>query len=417
MSLLAPVARKIDAGFCYHFDERLARYPLPVSDPAGNRKKRKKRIWLHIASVGEIQVAENLINELACRGEFQFFLTVMTEQGLRIAQQKFAERVICLMAPLDIPCLVRRAIDHIRPDVFLCVETELWPALLDGMRRAKVPMALINGRMSSRSFRRYQLVAGLMRRLLAGFQAIVVISPGDGDRFGALGVRKNRIQVSGNSKYSAGTKEPAAMRAHYRQKLNLGSATVFISGSTRSGEEELLLPVYRRLRLLTDNRLVWIIAPRHLQRIRGLQNFFSGRHLATTLFSMCDTDKESADIILVDCMGELADLYAAGDFNFCGGSLVDKGGHNIMEVIYWGLPVYFGPYTQDFTDAVNMVVPAGAGFQAADAEELATLLINHIHDRNRYNQACRAASALRVRQNKAVHEQADTVCRLLQAAQ
>lgn len=376
----------------------------------------QKRIWLHAASVGEVQVAENLIAELEHLGQYRFFLTVMTEQGRRVADRKFAGRVTCLLVPFDVPYLVRRAIAGIKPDIFVCVETELWPALLDGVRQAGVRMALVNGRISSRSFGRYQRIAGLMQRLLGGFQAIVAIRPEDDQRFAALGALKNHIRISGNSKYSTASGNRARMRDRYRQKLNLGSATVFICGSTRNGEEELLLPVYRRLRAESGRRLAWIITPRHLQRLGALQEFFGKNGLKTALFSQCAPEKQSADVILVDCMGELADLYAAGDFNFCGGSLVEQGGHNIMEVVRWGLPVYFGPFMYDFIDAVDLVVPAGAGFQVADSDGLASILIEHLHDKKSYDQACRAAMELGRRQNQAVREQAVVVQQLLETS-
>jgi len=409
--LLAPLANLVGGRFFHRLNERLARYPLPVSGPPVDAGK---RIWLHAASVGEIQVAANIIAELELHGLSRFFLTVMTEQGRLVAEKKFAGRVTCLMAPLDIPCIVRRLIAHIRPDIFICVETELWPALLDTVRLAGIGMALVNGRISSRSFCRYRRISGLMQRLLSGFQAIVVIRFDDRERFVALGAPRERVRVGGNCKYTAAPDDRAGMRDRCRKRLNLDPADrVFITGSTRSGEEELLLPVYQRLRLESDKRLVWIVAPRHLQRLGALQDFFGKNELPVTLFSECAPGRRSTDIILVDCMGELADLYAAGDFNFCGGSLVDKGGHNIMEVVHWGLPVYFGPFMQDFLDAVDMVIPAGAGFQVKSSDELASILIRHLHEKKEYDRACRAAVALGRHQNQALRVQVEAVCRLL----
>ncbi len=409
--LLAPLANLVGGRFFYRLNERLARYPLPVSGPPAGGGK---RIWLHAASVGEIQVAANIIAELELHGLSRFFLTVMTEQGRLVAEKKFAGRVTCLMAPLDIPCLVRRLIAHIRPDIFICVETELWPALLDTVRLAGIGMALVNGRISSRSFCRYRRISGLMQRLLSGFQAIVVIRPEDRERFVALGAPRERVRVGGNCKYTAAPDDRAGMRDRGRKRLNLDPADrVFITGSTRSGEEELLLPVYQRLRLESDKRLVWIVAPRHLQRLGALRDFFGKNELPVTLFSECAPGRRSTDIILLDCMGELADLYAAGDFNFCGGSLVDKGGHNIMEVVHWGLPVYFGPFMQDFLDAVDMVIPAGAGFQVKSSDELASILIRHLHEKKEYDRACRAAVALGRLQNQALRAQVEAVCRAL----
>ncbi|HHD63947.1 MAG TPA: hypothetical protein ENK96_06210, partial [Desulfobulbaceae bacterium] len=294
-----------------------------------------------------------------------------------------------------------------------CVETELWPALLCGLHGLGVAMVLVNGRLSERSFRRYRMVRGLMQRILAGFSAVSVIRPQDGERFAELAVPEERIRVSGNSKFRYQTADPKEARDRYRQRLGLEDATVFICGSTRTGEEELLLPVYEKLRAACGNRLVWIIAPRHLERIPALQEFFARQQLDVTLFTHCTGDKRKADIVLIDCMGELADLYAAGDFNFCGGSLVARGGHNIMEVVRWGLPVYFGPFMQDFTDAAGMVVPVGAGFKVADADELGDLLVRHLRNRELYEQACQAAHKLSEQQCRAVREQTEIIRRWL----
>ncbi len=336
-----------------------------------------------------------------------------TEQGHRVAEQKLSKRATCLLAPFDVPFVVRRALRCIRPDLFICVETELWPALLMEIHRAGVKMSLVNGRMSERSFGRYLRIKGLMQQLLAGFSTVAVIGPEDRDRFAALGVAKECIRVSGNSKYTHAAVDRAQMRSRYRQRLGLEDATVFICGSTRTGEEELLVPVYERLGRECGKQLVWIIAPRHLERIPALKSFFAHFPLETTLLSDCADGKCMADIILVDTMGELADLYATGDFNFCGGSLVGQGGHNIMEIVRWGLPVYFGPHMEDFCDAVELVVPTGAGFQVADAGALAGVLSTHLGNRELYEQVCRAAEDLSALQCKAVAQQAEMVRGLL----
>ena len=407
---LKPLVRLVGGRFGYGLDERFGHYPIsePVSAPE------PKRIWIHAASVGEVQAAANLIAELQEQGEFRFFLTVMTEQGHRVAEKKLSGRATCLMAPFDVPFIVRQALVFIRPDLFVCVETELWPALLSEVRKAGVGMCLVNGRMSERSFRRYVQVKGLMQRLLAGFSAVTVIRPEDGERFAALGVDAERIRVSGNSKYAQVSVDREQVRNQYRKRLGLDDATVFICGSTRTGEEELLVPVYQRLREQCKNRLLWIIAPRHLERIPALRTFFARNQMDTTLFTSCTAGQCSADILLVDCMGELANLYAAGDYNFCGGSLMELGGHNIMEAVRWGLPVYFGPSMQDFHDAVELVVPVGAGFQVADAEELAALLACHVQNRELYEQACKAALGITLLQCGAVREQAEMVRGLIE---
>jgi len=407
---LAPLVRVFGPRFAYGLAARMGRY----QNSTENRPGGEKRIWFHAASVGEVQAAVKLIEELEGQGDRHFFLTVTTEQGHRVAEQKLFGRATCLLAPLDVPFVVRRALRRIRPDLFICVETELWPALLTEIHRAGVKMCLVNGRMSERSFGRYLRIKGFMHQLLAGFSAVAVIGPEDRDRFAALGVAGDRIRVSGNSKYAHNVVDRNQMRSRYRLRLGLADAVVFICGSTRTGEEELLIPVYERLRRECGKQLVWIIAPRHLERIPALQALCLRRRLDTVLLSDCREGNRSADIIVVDTMGELADLYAAGDFDFCGGSLVGQGGHNIMEIVRWGLPVYFGPHMEDFRDAVRLVLPAGAGFQAADVGTLAGVLSTHMGNQKLYEQACRAARDLSALQSDAVRQQAEMVRGLLE---
>ncbi len=397
---------------CYALQERFGFYLKENS--WFSRVPAQPTIWFHAASVGEVRAVESLIAELEKRGSFIFVLTVMTEQGHRLGEKLLAGRVYCLMVPLDIPVTVHRAIAHICPDLFVCVETELWPVLLREVNQAGVPMCLVNGRISRRSFTRYSRIRKTIRGVISVFAGIAVISAEDRDRFSFLGVANQKIIVSGNCKYGDFRERPLRLAGKYRHLFAVDDRlTVFICGSVRTGEEALLLPVYEGLKQECSGRLLWIIAPRHLKRIPDLQKFFAEFNLDTVLLGKCLTEELSADIILVDCIGELADLYAVGDFNFCGGSLVDCGGHNIMEVIRWGLPVYFGPYMEDFEDAVSKVVPAGAGFQVRDAEHLLEILSWHSRDRSRYEKACQAATLLSKQTNRAASLQADLILQTL----
>lgn len=405
----APLARFFCARSGYRLEERLGLY-------SGFREEQtpdEKRIWFHASSVGEVQVALRLVGELERRGRQGFFLTVMTEQGHRVAQHSLAGRVTCLLVPLDVPLVVRRALAFIRPKLFVCIETELWPALLHEVRAGGITMCLVNGRMSERSFRRYRKITGTMQRLLAGFSQLSVIRSEDGARFTALGVPKENIRVTGNSKYGQSLAEKERIRNQYRKRFGLEKTTVFLCGSTRTGEEEQLLPVYERLREVCNKRLIWIIAPRHLQRLPEIQEFFVRSAMAVDVLSRCSDGDCKADILLVDSMGELVNLYAAGDLNFCGGSLVNRGGHNIMESVRWGMPIYFGPFMTDFQDAVDLVVPAGAGVQVADADELAEILCKRLQNTKVYNQDCRAAEGVARVQSDALKQQADMICQLL----
>lgn len=389
----------------WEIEQRLGRYQ-------GNFHRSGPLIWMHAASVGEVQAARALIailhdNLPGCH----FFLTTTTRQGWEAVRARLPQ-VYCELAPLDTPQAVRQALRTVRPDVYVCLETELWPTMLRATNKAGIPLLLLNGRLSERSFRRYRLLPGFMADLLRNFKAVGVIGEQDGARFRELGAEQ--VQVCGNLKYDLPAADVGAMRDKYRRLLKPGGKKIFICGSTRTGEEELLLPVYRRLRTETMDGLLWIIAPRHLKRLDEVRQLFNEAGLAHQLFSRCAAEGRTADIVLVDSLGELADLYAAADVSFCGGSLVNKGGHNIMEPVRWRRPVCFGPFMQDFADAAEMVLAAGSGFQARDADELAGCLSALLRDERLYAQTCQAAERLAAAQQGSAQRQADLVMRELE---
>ncbi|WP_417915647.1 3-deoxy-D-manno-octulosonic acid transferase [Candidatus Electronema sp. JM] len=370
-------------------------------------------IWIHAASVGEVQAACVLIAALREQiPSSYFFVTTMTRQGRDAARLRLPQPVRCELAPLDMPQAVRRALREVRPDVYVCLETELWPTMLREISQAGIPALLLNGRLSERSFRRYRLLPGFMAELLKRFSAISVISEQDSARFRQLGAEQ--VQVCGNLKYDLPAADAGAMREKYQRLLKPDGKRIFICGSTRTGEEELLLPVCRRLRQETAGKLLWIIAPRHLNRIDEVRSLLQEAGLDCKLLSECAAQGRRKDIVLVDSLGELADLYALGDVNFCGGSLVNKGGHNIMEPVRWHRPVCFGPFMQDYQDAAELVLSAGAGFQARDANELAEQLSALLHDERLHQQTCQAAERLAAAQQGSAQRQAELVMRELQ---
>ncbi len=361
----------------------------------GIREKHNRLIWIHAASVGEVQAARVLITALRdTHASWQFFLTTTTAQGKAVADASLPEDVCCRMAPLDTPIAVDRALRAVQPDLYICLETELWPVMLFRVCRAGIPMLLLNGRMSERSCRHYLLVRGTMAAMLSGFAALAVISERDAACYRKLGADHRRIKVCGNMKYAPLSHEEQEGRQQYRHMLRPAGKKVFICGSTRTGEEQLLLPVFKRLQSELDHGVIWVLAPRHLERLAEVEAVLERAGLSFDLLSRCRTEIRTENIVVVDTLGDLADLYGACDYIFCGGSLINKGGHNIMEPILRQRPVYFGPYMQDFQDAVDLVLAAGAGFQVANNEELAALLCCHCQTPVLHTKAEHAAAGL-----------------------
>ena len=403
-----PLFEQLGGRWAYGLTERLGRYPQLAAGPG------ERLLWLHASSVGEVQAALVLLDELtrSCT-DLRILLTTTTEQGHRLAASRLGPRITCLMAPLDLAPAVGRALRAVRPDLYVCLETELWPVMLTRLRRAGVPMALVNGRLSERSCRRYRHIRSTMARLLNGFASLAVITEADARRFAALGADPARIRVCGNLKYDMPADDPATTRRVSRARLGVDDETVLVCGTTHEGEEEQLLTLYRRL--AERGPLVFVLAPRHLERVEAVSGLLGRAGIDCDRFSRVQAGGRTAPAVLVDTMGDLADLYAGGDVLFCGGSLVDRGGHNIIEAARWGRPVYFGPHMKDFRDAAEMLVEAGGGFQVSDVDALATLVLAHLDDPDRYALACDRAAAAAAAQRGAVRRQVDLVCRLLAA--
>lgn len=410
LSLLRKLIEAFGGRFAYGLGQRLGDYPQEAWTAGGQSRV----LWLHASSVGEVQAAILLIGELQrTEPNLRLVLTSMTEQGNRLARARLPQSVACLMAPLDLLPAVLRALRTLRPDLYVCLETELWPILLTEARRASVPMLLLNGRLSQRSLGRYQYIGRYIAALLTGFQTLAVIGEADGRRFAALGVPEGRIRVCGNIKYDIPADDPEAVRRRSRERLGVADETVLLCGSTHEDEEAQLLPVFDRM--AAQGPAVLVIAPRHLQRLPAIREVLTRSGVNVDLFSHLPQGGRTARVILVDTMGDLADLYAGGDYLFCGGSLVDRGGHNVIEAARWGRPVCFGPHMKDFRDAAELLVDAGGGFQVADAGALADRILALMHDPEAYRLACERAAAAAARQRGALLRQADLVRDMLAA--
>jgi 3-deoxy-D-manno-octulosonic-acid transferase len=314
-------------------------------------------VWIHGASVGEVMAAKVLAEKI--KAEFPdsaLVLSTVTEQGLQVARQLLGGMSVCVFAPLDLPGAVARATAAIRPDIYICLETELWPNLLARLRTGNTRLFLLNGRLSERSRRRYRRLGRVTGKVLGGFAAIAAITAADADRFVGLGADKEKITVTGNIKYDLPAPAAAdARRTTWRQQLGIDDRQpVLVAGSTHTGEETMLLEVFQNLQAFLPN-LVLVIAPRHLTRLAGIKEILHDAAAAHQILSSVKDKGRQAEIIIVDTIGELAELYAAADFIFCGGSLVPRGGHNIMEAAIWGVPVFYGPHMKDFADARQLL--------------------------------------------------------------
>ncbi len=308
--------------------ERLGDYPIVEG----------RVVWIHAASVGEITAISSLVERFdRSAPSFTLFISTFTRTGKLRAKQLYGDRVY--YAPLDFPFSVERALSRIEPEALVLTEAELWPNLAIGASR-RCRLFLINGRVTARSQRRYRMLGGLMRTVLNGFTRLMVQSEEHAWRLRTLGAPAHRITVTGNIKSDASGDLPD--RGRMRSLLGLdGSKRVLVAGSTRDGEEEIVLKAFAPLR----KRLTLILVPRHPERVSRIEQM-----LESEGFSYGKRSTGTArgkEILLVDTLGELRSIYAAADIAFVGGSLLPYGGHNPLEAAACGIPVLFGPHMEN----------------------------------------------------------------------
>ena len=365
------------------------------------------RIWLHASSVGEIQVAKALIFEIKKQlPEASIVVSTGHRQGLAVANQLLPEDVPCFFAPLDLIGIVNRTLKTIRPTIYVCLETELWPNIIRQAQHHGAKLFLLNGRLSENSFAGYRKIKGFMSELLSCFTKIAVIQGGDAKRFRGLGADPSNIRILGNAKYDQSiTHADPNLAEHYRQMLDIHrQQPVLVTGSTHTGEEAMLIEAFRALQQRLPD-LVWVIAPRHLRRLTEVETLLAEQGIAAMRLRQIQEQGRSADVVLVDTMGELAGLYSMATYVFCGGSLVERGGHNVLEAAAWGTPVFYGPHMTDFSDAKALLEAENAGFCVKTPQELARKILYFIEKPEEYAVAGRGALKVASRQQGSARKQ------------
>ena len=376
----------------------------------GRKQKHAMVIWLHGASVGEILLAGILIREIAAiMPGVEFVLSTMTEQGMEIARKHAGDKVRCIYAPLDLIGIVDRAIHKIKPSLYVCLETELWPALLLRAKRSGIKLVLLNGRLSERSLHRYRLIKGLMEKILSCFSMIAVIQQSDARRYMVLGAEPEKVRVLGNAKYDQDVQHlaPESME-QYRLWLNMyPGQPLFVAGSTHTGEEEMLLTVFQDLKRSSGMQdLIWAVAPRHLQRLPEVEEMLKVKQVPFERLSAVKNSERRTDTVLIDTMGDLAGFYSIASYIFCGGSLVERGGHNIMEAAIFGKPVFYGPSMKDFSDAAELLESVGGGFPVSGPEALTESILYFMDHPEEYSGAGKRARDIALTQQGAARKQA-----------
>ena len=328
----------------------------------------KKVLWLHAVSVGEVNAAKNWLRLfLKEYSDWTVAFSTTTPTGQEIAQSFGSERVSVFYAPIDISFIVRRVIEAIHPKLIVLMETELWPNLISQAYQKDIPIGIINGRISPRSFSRYRFVRGWVAKLLRQLSFCLVQSERDESYFRSLGMEDKKLFLTGNLKFDLNGQKPADLNVPLGL---LPDGVVFLAGSTHWNEEEILLRVFGRLR--TDFRnLQLILAPRHPEQLSRVIEAVKRCSYQPKLFSeMENTPSEFFDVLIVDRMGVLASLYAFADLVFIGGSFVPRGGQNPFEAACFKKPILHGPQVFNFQEIYTKLAQCHASIQVSSEEEL-----------------------------------------------
>lgn len=345
-----------------------------LADLVRNMAVGRPRIWLHALSVGEVSSAQALVREL--RQEYPdgvLIFSASTSSGRSYAASVLADQVDLLVPfPLDFWWSAERFVRVFAPDVFILVETDLWPNLLASLARHKVPALLVNGRISAESFQKYLRFRFFFSPLFKGFKYVAMQTVADGEKMQQLGVAADRLLNLGNLKYGvlaeSGQHHPGGRAPAI---TGLAGKHLWVAGSTHAGEEEIIIRVYQQLRRDFKD-LYLVIAPRNIER--GAEIATMANALGCNPICRSEGGDQAGELLILDTLGELAAVYEQADFAFIGGSLVRQRGHNPLEPAAFARPVIFGPYMEDFAEISADLLAAGGAVRVDDERSLITIV-------------------------------------------
>ena len=404
-------------GYRDGFFQRFGRYEAAVQERLRNRP----RVWIHAVSVGEVLVALRFMRALReKRSTLAFVLTTTTSTGHAIAVQYLSVDDVLLYFPVDLPWIMTRVLDRLRPLALVLVEGELWPNLLRLARRRGMPIMLLNGRLSAHSCRNYHKVRWLVKKALACFDLFCMQGPEDAQRLRELGAAPEKIRVMGSAKYDVtetAHMDSGPVRALLLRAGSDADTRWLVGGSTWPGEETILLDIYKKLRAQDPNARLALV-PRHAERRQAVMaairkadlsgaawSELKTAHTATTSCSRADLSGVAlakSDVLLVDTTGELKLFFALATVIFVGKSLTSHGGQNVIEAAVFAKPIVIGPHTENFTAVIADFRAANALIQVPDSSALERAVVELWAD----NQAAQAYGR---RAQQVVHAKAGAI--------
>jgi 3-deoxy-D-manno-octulosonic-acid transferase len=397
--------------------QRLGFYPPSV----GQGIKGGRRIWFHAVSVGEVLAVMPLVQRVRAEmPDVQIVLSTVTLTGQGLAREKLGDGGLVIYFPLDMGFAVRRAMRAVAPDLIVVVETEIWPNFICAVADKGIPIAIVNGRISDRSFPRYRFGRFLLKRLLSKVSVFSMQSDLDAQRIRAIGAPYGKIVATGNMKFDceiAPGDDGSSRAIASSLGLNPGQ-DVIVAGSTHKGEDEIVLDAYRAVR---DNGFepILIVAPRHPERGAQVKTLLESMGERCVLRSDMVPGKAlpSGAVLVVDTIGELVNVYRLATVVFVGKSLVDGGGQNVIEPASMGKAVVFGPSMHNFREAAETLLADKAAVQVGDGRELRDTLVRLFKDKEAREEMGRRAAESMASSRGATQRNLEIIKKLLQTTE
>lgn len=363
-------------------EPRLMRETIqPASEPS---------IWLHAVSVGEVEAAIPIaLRIMEIWGAKSLLMTTTTKEGYKVARKKLVELKSLTYYPFDLPYVISKFITHYRPSLYICMETELWPILTSELIKREIPMILANGRISDRLKGTPWLVRPLYRWMFQCFNWIGLQTDEDFDRLKLFTSEIDNAVVAGNTKFDLPDQSLNQREiAELMHDTGLRDGSVIVFGSTHPGEEEIIARVFNSIKAKLSN-VSMIIAPRHITRANEVAEILNGAGI--TFNARTETlekrlNHKNVDCLLLDTVGELTRIYSLGQIGFVGGSLIKRGGHNLLEPAAVGIPVLHGPHMDNFRAITSFLHNANAALEVADEESLETTILDLLYDSEKLRQ-------------------------------
>jgi 3-deoxy-D-manno-octulosonic-acid transferase len=400
-SLLLGLAALISLPWWLFQMARLSKYRAGFRERLGRLPERLRQaaepgcIWIHAVSVGEVLAVSQLAGELRKRNPSrQVFVSTTTATGQALARQRFGENHVFYM-PLDFRFALKPFFSALRPRLLILAETEFWPNLLNSAKKCGAAVAVVNARISDRSFPRYRRLRLFFSRVLSGIDLFLAQTEEDARRLKQIGAAEERVAISGNLKFDIRLSSNAPIATELRKAIRQDSP-VLVCGSTTEGEEELVLTAFRQV-LQQFPAAVMILAPRHPERFEKVASLISSAGLKfikrSTWNPAANNSLSAGSIFLLDSVGELASVYSLARVAFVGGSLVPLGGHNILEPAQHGVAVLTGPHTFNFREIMR-TFEHGGGLRVVNAEDLGATIAELLKDRETRERLGRRAREL-----------------------